>query len=66
MFNYAIGIPDIKELYPIKQERAKSFTFVNELSSIYSSLIGKINNMQFLEIIKPIRENSTEEENTTS
>ena len=66
LFNYAIGIPDIKELYPIKQERAKSFTFVNELSSIYSSLIGKINNMHFLEIIKPIRENSTEEENTTS
>jgi len=53
LFNKIIGIPDIKELYPKKQERAKSFTYVNELNYIYSSLINKMNKMPFIEIIRP-------------
>ena len=66
LFNYTIGIPDVKELYPVKQERSKTFTFLNELSSIYSSLISKINKMYFIELIKPIKENAiTDEENAT-
>jgi hypothetical protein len=66
LFNYTIGIPDVKELYPVKQERLKTFSFLNELTSIYSSLISKINRMYFIELIKPIKENTiTYEENTT-
>lgn len=66
LFNYTIGIPDVKELYPVKQERSKTFSFLNELTSIYSSLISKINRMYFIELIKPIKENTiTYEENTT-
>ena len=52
-FNYTIGIPDVKELYPIKQERAKKFSFVNELSVIYKSLITKMYKANFIEVIKP-------------
>jgi hypothetical protein len=53
LFNKIIGIPDIKELYPQKQEKSKSFTYVNELNYIYSSLINKMNKMPFIEIIRP-------------
>ena len=52
-FNYTIGIPDVKELYPIKQERAKKFSFVKELSVIYKSLITKMYKAKFIEVIKP-------------
>ena len=60
-FNQIIGIPDIKELYPVKQERPKTFSFVKELSFIYNSLINKMNEMRFIEIIKPIENNQEEE-----
>jgi hypothetical protein len=53
LFNKIIGIPDIKELYPQKQEKSKSFTYVNELNYIYNSLINKMNKMPFIEIIRP-------------
>ena len=52
-FNYMLGIPDVKELYPIKQERAKKFSFVKELSFIYRNLITKMYKTKFIEIIKP-------------
>lgn len=57
LFNRVIGIPDIKELYPNKQERAKKFSFVKELNFIYSSLINKMYMQRFIEIIKPIEKN---------
>jgi len=60
-FNKIIGIPDIKDLYPVKQERPKTFSFVKELSFIYNSLINKMNGMNFIEIIKPIENNQEEE-----
>jgi hypothetical protein len=60
-FNQILGIPDIKELYPVKQERPKTFSFVKELSFIYNSLINKMNEMRFIEIIKPIENNQEEE-----
>ena len=64
LFNNIIGIPDIKELYPIKKERSKTFNFVKELNFIYNSLIHKMNGMKFIEIIKPIEKNNCiEEEN---
>ena len=56
MFNEIIGIPDIKELYPIKQERRKTFRYVKELNYIYNSLINKMNKMKFIEIILPVNE----------
>jgi hypothetical protein len=52
-------IPDIKDLYPSKQERLTSFTFVKELSYIYNSLINKMNKMNFIELIKPSKEENT-------
>jgi len=58
-FNNIIGIPDIKEMYPIKQERPKRHSFVNELSLIYRSLIYKMNNMRFIEITKPLEQEKT-------
>lgn len=56
LFNKVLDIPDIKELYPIKQERPKKYSFVNELNYIYRSLIFKMNKMKFIEIIKPLKE----------
>jgi hypothetical protein len=55
-FNKVIGIPDIKELYPVKQERPKKFDFVKELTFIYSSLINKMNSLRFIELVRPIEE----------
>jgi hypothetical protein len=59
-FNKILGIPDIKDLYPVKHERPKTFSFVKELSFIYNSLINKMNGMNFVEIIKPIENNEEE------
>ena len=65
LFNNVIGIPDIKELYPIKKEHKKNLPFLNELTVIYKSLINKMNRMRFIEIIKPIKiEEKIIEENT--
>ena len=55
-FNNILGIPDIKSLYPIKIEKPKTFSYVNELTFIYSSLIRKMNIMKFIEIIKPFED----------
>ena len=62
LFNNVMGIPDIKELYPIRQEHKKKFSFVNELNFIYNSLINKMNRTKFIELVKPIK---IEEENTS-
>lgn len=62
-FNKLLGIPDIKELYPIRNERQKIFTFVKELSIIYSSLINKMNKMKFIEVINPILDNNNINDN---
>jgi hypothetical protein len=53
-----MGIPDIKSLYPVKQERPKQFQFLIQLTTIYNSLINKMKTMKFIEIVQPIpREN---------
>jgi hypothetical protein len=49
--NRILGIHDIKSLYPIKNERKKTYTYVVELMNIYFSLNNKMNRMNFLEII---------------
>jgi hypothetical protein len=56
LFNKVLGIPDIKSLYPKKQERSKSFTYVKELFIIYYSLMTKMNRMKFIEMITPIND----------
>ena len=61
LFNRIMGIPDIKEFYPVKQEHKKKYAFVNELNFIYKSLINKMNRMRFIEIVNPVK---IEEENT--
>jgi len=53
LFNKIMEIPDVKDLYPVKQERQKSFSFVKELNYIYNSLINKMSKMSFVEIIRP-------------
>jgi len=62
IFNNALGIPDIKELYPVKCERVKIFTFVNELCIIYNSLIQKMKMMKFIEFVKPLKEETIKKE----
>jgi hypothetical protein len=61
LFNYVLGLPDIKGLYPVKQERPKRFSYVNELSIIYGSLIHKMNKSRFIEIIKPLEQEKQEQ-----
>lgn len=63
LFNEALGIPDIKQLYPEKKERPKTFSFLKELTHIYSSLINKMNRMRFIELIEPKVEEKIEENN---
>lgn len=55
IFNKVMEIPDIKELYPVKQEHKKKIVFVNELNFIYKSLINKMNRMRFIELINPVK-----------
>ena len=50
-FNNIIGIPDIKELYPIKHETRKPIRHTALLNNIYSSLINKMNNKTFIELV---------------
>ena len=50
-FNNIIGIPDIKELYPIKHETRKQIRYATQLTSIYWSLINKMNNKAFIELV---------------
>lgn len=59
LFNKVLGIPDIKQLYPIKKERAKPYTYLRELSLIYHNLIMKMKSMPFIKIISPIKEEIT-------
>ena len=60
LFNKLIGIPDKKELYPIRQERPKKMSFIPQLSNIYKRLIYKMNKKPFIEIIPPILNKSIE------
>ena len=62
-FNKIMGIPDIKSLYPKKMERIKPFSYVNELTYIYDSLIKKMRIMKFIEIIKPLEDIKSNDEN---
>ena len=52
-FNQVLGIPDVKSLYPVRQEKPRRLQFVRELTYIYSSLINKMNSMRFIELIRP-------------
>lgn len=51
LLNKVLGIPDIKTLYPFKNERKKRYTYLKELTTIYYSLNNKMSRMKFLEII---------------
>ena len=55
LFNKTMGIPDIKSLYPVKQEKPKQLQFLSSLTKIYFSLINKMNFMRFIEIVEPIQ-----------
>jgi hypothetical protein len=62
LFNKVIGIPDIKELYPVKHERNKQLTHLQELSTIYYKLIMKMKSMPFIQVINPKPNASSENE----
>lgn len=51
IFNKALGIPDIKHLYPERKEKPRQLQFQNELNIIYMRLIFKMNKMRFIEFI---------------
>ena len=58
IFNKALGIPDIKHLYPERKEKPRQLQFQNELNRIYGRLIFKMNRMKFIEFLpKKIEEN---------
>jgi hypothetical protein len=50
-FNNIIGIPNIIELYPIKNETRKPIRHTTLLNHIYSSLINKMHNKHFIELV---------------
>lgn len=50
-FNSALGIPDFKQLYPIKSERKKQYAYLVQLNMIYYNLILKMRKMNFIEKI---------------
>lgn len=54
LFNHVLNVPDFPILYPKKREIKKNIHFVNQLVGIYFSLLVKMNNMSFIELIKPI------------
>lgn len=51
LFNKTLGIPDIQSLYPIKQEHFKNIRYAKELTTIYQSLLIKMNKMNFIELV---------------
>jgi len=55
LFNRMMGIPDIKCLYPEKQEKRKQSPFLIKLTTIYQSLIHKMKSMRFIEIVQPLQ-----------
>ena len=57
LFNKVMEIPDIKELYPVRQEKPKQIQFLIQLGFIYKSLISKMQSMRFIEIVEPRKEN---------
>jgi hypothetical protein len=59
LFNKVLNIPDINGLHPIKKERQKKISFINELSIIYKSLMIKMNKQAFIEIIRPIMDDKS-------
>ena len=63
-FNRVLGIPDVKSLYPVRQEKPRRLQFVRELTYIYSSLINKMNSMRFIELIRPTETENEVENNT--
>ena len=63
-FNRVLGIPDVKSLYPVRQEKPRRLQFVRELTYIYSSLINKMNSMRFIELIRPTETKNEMENNT--
>jgi hypothetical protein len=65
LLNRILEIPDIPQLYPKKQERRKQHIFIKELLQIYSSLINKMRNMRFVEIIYPIQSQMITDKNNT-
>jgi len=56
LFNQILGIPNIKSLYPVKNETKKKYTYLKELGAIYYRLITKMNSMPFIKIVHPIKE----------
>ena len=52
LFNRVLGLPDVKHLYPVKNERLKNITHLQELSTIYYRLIMKMNSMPFIKVIE--------------
>lgn len=56
LFNETIQIPNIKALYPTKNERRKHFTYLKILSIIYYKLLIKMQAMPFIKIVSPIKE----------
>lgn len=54
LFNKVLGIPDIKSLYPIKNERLKTLTHLKELNKIYYNLIMKMKKMPFITMINSL------------
>lgn len=56
LFNKSLDIPNIKSLYPVKNETKKKYTDLNILEAIYKRLINKMNSMPFIKILEPIKQ----------
>lgn len=48
LFNEIIGLPDIKELYPIRKETHRNYGKIDELYKIYRPLQKKMDKMPFI------------------
>lgn len=51
LFNKALSIPDIRELYPVKYEKPKKINYQQQLNIIYRPLLYKMHNMNFIKIV---------------
>ena len=48
LFNQVFGLPDIKELYPIRKETRRNYRKIDELYNIYYPLQKRMNKMPFI------------------
>ena len=56
ILNFVLGIPNIRALHPVKQERPRKYQYINELKFIYNSLLYKMSKLKGIQLMEAVEE----------